>query len=96
MERAPVDGTNLSWSSSEEQVFAIQCLISSICSPLRTCEHINIQTYRHLNIYGGGQPITGEPGPGTGCDGHAVSVRFILLGFAGFQLVQLSGPPISL
>ena len=54
-------------------MFAIQCLISSICSPLRTCEHINTQTYRHLDVYGG-TANNGGPGPGTGCDGplHAL------------------------
>ena len=76
------------------EVFAIQCLIFSICSPFRTCEHINIQTYRHLDIYDGGkQPITGEPGPGTGCDGHAVSVRFICWGLQGFNWFDCLAPP---
>ena len=75
-------------------MFAIQCLIFSICSPFRTCEHINIQTYRHLDIYDGGkQPITGEPGPGTGCDGHAVSVRFICWGLQGFNWFNCLAPP---
>ena len=34
----------------------------------------------------GGTANNGGPGPGTGCDGNAVSVWCILLGFAGFYL----------
>ena len=40
----------------------------------------------------GGTANNGGPGPETGCDGNAVSVWCILLGFAGFWLFQLFGP----
>ena len=53
-----------------------KCSPSNVQYPIfaavsKTCEHINIQIYRHLDMYGG-TANDGGPGPETGSDGHAV------------------------
>ena len=48
----------------------IQCLPLSQ-KHMNILKYINIQTYRHLDMYGG--TVNGEgPGPEAGSDGHAV------------------------
>ena len=52
-------------------MFAINVQYPIFAALSETCEHINIQTYRHLDMYGG--TVNGEgPGPEAGSDGHAV------------------------